>query len=50
MNSKILYSRDKRFDNEVDNDFLFGLMLPFELNYFDDQWYIGNKNDHNTVP
>lgn len=50
MNSKILYSRDKRFDNEVDNDFLFGLMLPFELNYFDDQWYIGNKNDHNTAP
>ena len=43
MSSKILYSRDKRFDNEANNDSLFGLMLPLELNYYDNQWYIGKK-------
>ncbi len=32
MNSKILYSRNVRFDNEANNDSLFGLMLPLELN------------------
>ena len=45
MGTKILYSRHRRFDDELNNDALFGLMLPLEICYHDNQWYVGRDCD-----
>lgn len=45
MGTKILYSRHRRFDDEINNDTLFGLMLPLEIYYYDNQWYVGSNCD-----
>ena len=48
MKTRILYSRQKRFDDEIGNDNLFGLMLPLELHFRDNQWYVGSSSDSIT--
>lgn len=48
MGTKILYSRQKRFNDEIENDALFGLMLPLEIYYHGNQWYVGSHCDSLT--